>query len=101
MGDKDVGFFTGCADDGPHSRGIAISRAAECLLVSIAEFSKPVREAIRKLEMWQCLSVALPIAKKHLEILHAGRMAPGVYSQSEIDTAVALVYERLNNPSEH
>ena len=99
-GDKDGKCFTGYADDDPHSRGIAIARTAGCLLASIAEFSKPAHEAVLKPEIWQRLSVELPIAKKHLEILHSGRMAPGAYSQSEIENAAAWMYEWLENPSD-
>ena len=114
-GDKYVEFFTEYADEDPKRRGIAISRAAECMLASISEFQKPAYRHIMKEEVWERIAAEIPDAKKNLQILHAGRMAPAEHAQSlrytpqgreqahsvsDIENAACWMYDWLKNPSD-
>ena len=74
-GDAYVTYYSEVCDADPERRGIALSKCAEAMLASIAQFEQPAVSRVLAPEVWAALRSEINSAKPHLEVLHFGRVS--------------------------
>ena len=74
-GDSYVTYYSEVCDTDPARRGIALSKCAEAMLASIAQFEHPAVSRVLNPEVWAALRSEMNVAKPFLEILHFGRVS--------------------------
>ena len=74
-GDAWVTYYSEICDTDPGRRGIALSKCAEAMLASIAQFEVPAVSRVLAPEVWAQLRTEMQTAKPFLEVLHFGRVS--------------------------